>query len=136
MEETFIQNSTNWCKSFVEINASQLQHFSMCQSMPIGLYTRWELDSETGNFKRRQNKMRSFRNMVMSYFQRVRPQCKVEIFYATGRQKKIHILLMTFLDTSTLCLKLWVAVINILLFKKLVLIAVKKKFGEGLGRKN
>ena len=27
--------------------------------------------------------------MVMSYFQRTRPDCKIESFYTTGRQKKI-----------------------------------------------
>ena len=29
----------------------------------------------------------SFINMVMSYFQRTRPDCKIESFYTTGRQK-------------------------------------------------
>ena len=37
----------------------------------------------------RQNKTRSFENMVMSYFQRTRPDCEIESFYTTGRQKKI-----------------------------------------------
>ena len=52
------------------------------------MYTKWEVDSETGNFEQRQNKTRSCANMVMSYFQRVRPQCKVESFYTTVTQKR------------------------------------------------
>ena len=61
----------------------------MCQPMPTGLYTRWDLDSETSRFIPRQNETRSYENMVMSYFQRTRPECKTEIFFITGRQKKI-----------------------------------------------
>ena len=36
-----------------------------------------------------QNKTRNFENMVMTYFQRTRPDCKIESFYTTSRQKKI-----------------------------------------------
>ena len=57
--------------------------------MPSGVYTRWDIDSETGRFTPRQNKTRSFENMAMSYFQRTRPDCKIESFYTTGRQKKV-----------------------------------------------
>ena len=56
---------------------------------PTGLYTRWDIDSETSRFPPRQNKTRSFENMVMSYFQRTRPDGKIESFYTTGSQKKI-----------------------------------------------
>ena len=61
----------------------------MCQPMPTGPYTRWDIDSETGRFTPRQNKTRSFENMVMSCFQLTRPDCKIESFYTTGRLKKI-----------------------------------------------
>ena len=61
----------------------------MCQPMTTGLYTRWDFDSETGRFTPQQNKNLSFENKVMSYFQRTRPDCKIESFYTTGRQKKI-----------------------------------------------
>ena len=89
VDETFIRKSTNICKSIVGIDASQLYPHSMCQSMPTGLYTRWNLDSETSRFTLRQNKTRCFENMVMSYFQRTRPDCEIESFFTTGRQKKI-----------------------------------------------
>ena len=89
VEETFIRKSTNLCKSIVGIDASQLYSYSMCQPMPTGLYTRWDFDSETSRFIPRQNKTRSFENMVMSHFQRTRPECKIQSFFTTGRQKKI-----------------------------------------------
>ena len=61
----------------------------MCQPMPTGLYTRWEYDSETRRFTARQKKSRSFEEMVLSYFQQSRPDCKIESDVTTGRQKKI-----------------------------------------------
>ena len=57
--------------------------------MPTGLYTRWDLNSETGRFTPRQNRTRSFEKMAMSYFQRTRPECEIESFFTTGLQKKI-----------------------------------------------
>ena len=89
VEETFVRKSTNLGKSFVVIDASQLYPYSMCQPMPTGLYTRWDFDSETSRFIPRQNKARSFENMVLSYFERTKPECETESFYTTGRQKKI-----------------------------------------------
>ena len=60
----------------------------MCQPMPTGLHTCWDLDSETGRFMPRLNKTRIFENMVTSYFRRRRPECKSKGFSTTGRQKK------------------------------------------------
>ena len=74
VDETFIRKSTNLCKSIVGIDASQLDPYSMCQPMPTGLYTRWNYDSESQKFMTRQNKTRSFKNMVLSYFQQARPK--------------------------------------------------------------
>ena len=87
--KTFIRKSSNLCKSIVGIDASQLYSHSRCQPMPTGLYTRWEYDSETKRFTARQNRSRFFENMVMSYFQQSRPECKIESNVTTGRQKKI-----------------------------------------------
>ena len=89
VDETFIRNSEKICKSIVGIDASQLYPYSMCQPMPTGLYTRWEYDTESNTFKPQQDKSRNFENMVMPYFQRQRPDCKIESFYTTGTQKKI-----------------------------------------------
>ena len=68
LDKNFIRKSSNLCKSMVGIDASQLYPYSMCQQMPIGLYTQWEYDSETKRFTTLQNKSRSFENMVLSYF--------------------------------------------------------------------
>ena len=88
-DETFIRKSTNICNSFVGIDASQLYPYSMCQPMPTGLYTRWDFNSESSRFTPRQKETRSFENMVMSYFQRTRPESEIESFFTTDRQKKI-----------------------------------------------
>ena len=89
VDETFIQYSRNICKSLVGIGASQLYPYSMCQPMPTGLYTQCEYDAESNRFKPQHNKSRNFENMVMSFFQRQRPDCKIESFCTTGNQKKI-----------------------------------------------
>ena len=57
--------------------------------MPTSLHMRWNFNSETSRFTPRQNKTRSFENMVMSYFQRSKPECEIESFFTTGRRKKI-----------------------------------------------
>ena len=89
VDETFIRISTNLCKSIFGIDSSQIYPYWMCQPMPTGLYRRWNFDSETSRFTSRQNKTRSFENMVMSYFQRTGPECGIESFFTTGRRKKI-----------------------------------------------
>ena len=45
------------------------------------------LDCGPANCKPSQNKTRSFRNMVMWYFQGVRPQCSKESFYMIKKLK-------------------------------------------------
>ena len=89
VDQTYIRKSSNICKTIVGTDASQSYPFSMCQEMPTGLYTRWEYDSETDRFKARNNRTRNFENMVMSFYQELRPECKSQSFYTTGKQKKI-----------------------------------------------
>ena len=84
VEQTFIRNSENICKSIVGIDASHLYPFSMCQEMPTGIYTRWEVDTNSQKFKARTNKFRTYENMVMSYLQSQRPECIIESYYTTG----------------------------------------------------
>ena len=64
VDQTYIRNTENICKSYVGIDARQLYPFTMCQELPIGLYTRWEFDSDSQKFKARQNKSRKFENML------------------------------------------------------------------------
>ena len=89
VDETFIRKSSNLCKFFVGIDASQFYPHSRCQPMPTGLYTRWDNNSGTKRFTARQNKSHSFENKVLSYFQQSRPGCKIDSNVTTGRQKKI-----------------------------------------------
>ena len=89
VDETFKRKSTSLCKSIVGIDASQLYPYSMCQPMPIGLYTRWEYDSETKRLTACQNESRSFEDMVLSYFQKGRLDCQIESNITTGTQTKI-----------------------------------------------
>ena len=90
VEETFSRKSANICKSVVGIVASQVYPYSKCQPMPNGLYTHLEVDSQTSIITPRQNKTRSIENVVMAYFQRTKPECEIESFLTTGRQKKIE----------------------------------------------
>ena len=57
--------------------------------MPTGLQTRSDFNRQTGRITPRQNKAGSFENMVMSFFQRTRPECKIGSFFTTGRDKKM-----------------------------------------------
>ena len=106
VEKTLIRRSNNVCKAILGIDASQLFPFFMCQAMPTGPYTRWEFDSDLQKFKARQNKIRKFENMVMSFYQANRLECTIESFYTTGKQKKMILLLwMAFVVTAKQFLK-------------------------------
>ena len=73
VEETFLRNLSNLFKSIFGFDASQLYPRSMCQPMPTGLFTRRGYDSETKRFTARQNKSGSYDYLLLSYFQRCRP---------------------------------------------------------------
>ena len=62
----------------------------MCQDMPTGLYTRWEFDTDIQKFNARHNRARNFENMVISFYQKTRPECKNMSFFTSGKQKKIY----------------------------------------------
>ena len=85
VDQTYIQNSEN---AILGIDARQFYPFSLFQEMPTGLYTWWELDSDSRKIKDRQKISRKFGNMVMSYLQSQRPNCTTESYYTTGSQKK------------------------------------------------
>ena len=50
----------------------------MCHELPTGFYKRREDDFETDRFKARNNRTRSFENVVLSFYQELRPECKIE----------------------------------------------------------
>ena len=91
VDEAFIRDSSNVFKSIVGIDASQLYPYSMCQDMPTGLYTRCEFDSDMQKFKASHNRTRNFENMVMSYYQETRQECRIESFHTSGNRKKLTV---------------------------------------------
>ena len=108
VDQTYIWNSENISKSIVGNNASKHYPFSMCKEMPIDLYTQWELDTDSQQFKARTKKSRTSGNMVMSDLQSQRPDCLIEIHYTTGKQKNLTVLSSTvFLLIATKYLKQW-----------------------------
>ena len=78
VDETCVRKSTKFCKTIVGIDASRLNPYSLCQPMPEKLYTRYEFDADLQRFKPHQNQSRISENMVMSYFHRMRPDCRIE----------------------------------------------------------
>ena len=115
-----------------------LYPYSMCQPMPTGLYTRWDLDSETSRFTTRQNKTRSFENMAMSYLQRTRPECEIESFFTTGRQKKTDCFSVDGFHShsNTVFEKPWVAFTTSLPVKSCMPLSLKKTFNVVAKRKS
>ena len=95
VDETFIKNSSNVCKSIVGIDASQLYPFSMCQNMPRGLYTRWKFGTDMQKFKSRHTGTCNFENMVMSFYQETRPEYKMESFFHLENRRKLTVSLWT-----------------------------------------
>ena len=67
VDKTHLYKFTNVCNSINGIDASQHYSYSMCEPMRTELYTRY---ADFQKLKARQNKSRSFENMVQSYFQR------------------------------------------------------------------
>ena len=124
VDETFIRKSTNICKSIVGIDASQLYPYSMCQPMPTGLYTRWDIDSETSRFTPRQNKTRSFESLFFNV-----QDLLVKLRASTlqvDRRKLIASVLMGFVLIAILCLKQWVAFITFVPVKSCAHLSLKK----------
>ena len=129
VDETFIRNSTNICKSIVGIDASPLYPYSMCQPMPTGLYTGWDFDSETSRFTPPQNKTRSFENLVMPFSNEQDQNVKLKAsLQQADRRKLTASVLMGFVLIATLCLKPWVAFTTSVPVKSCVLLSLKRIF--------
>ena len=50
VDETSVPKSTIVCKSLVGIDANQICPYSICQPMPTGFDTRWDLHAQTSIF--------------------------------------------------------------------------------------
>ena len=132
--ETSIRKSTNISKPFVRIDASQLYPFSMCQPMPTGLYTRWDIDSETSRFTPRQNKTRSFENLIFNE-QDLIVRLRASTLQADGRKLTASVL-MGFVLIAILCLKQWVAFITFVPVKSSAHLSLKKISNVAVGKEN
>ena len=90
VDKTVIRDSSKVCKLIVGIDASQLYPYSMCQDMPTGLYTRWEFDSDMQKIKAWLDitDLAVLRTWSLSYYQKTRPECRIEGFHTSGNQKK------------------------------------------------
>ena len=75
VDETFIKNLSDICKSIVGIDSSQLYPYSMCQDMATGLYTKLKFDTEMQKFKFRHNRSRNFEIIFVTFYQEQRPEC-------------------------------------------------------------
>ena len=85
----FFENQQNFASLLLGLTLANYTHTRCVKPRLTGHYTRWDLDSEIGGFTPGQNKIRGFENVVISCFLRTRPECKIENFFTTGRQKKI-----------------------------------------------
>ena len=132
-----MRRSTDICKSFVRIDASELYPYSMRQPMPTGLYTRWDIDSETSRFTPRQNQTRRFEKMVMSYFWRKKNDCKNGSVYTTADRRKLTpSMLIGFVLIAKLCLREWVALTTFVPFKSSIRLSLKKISNVAVRKKN
>ena len=89
IDETFIPNSENICKSIVSIDASQLYPYSMCQPMPTGLYTRWEYDTESNRFKPQQTNLETLRTWLCHISKDKDPTVKLRVSTPRELRKRL-----------------------------------------------
>ena len=90
--DPFVRKSNKLSKSIVGIGASQLYYYSMCQDMPTGLYTRLDYNEGTQKVKAMQNRVRTFKRMVINFFKATIPESKIESYYHTGTMKRFFCL--------------------------------------------
>ena len=128
-DETFIRKPTNLCKSIVGTDPSQwLSHLN--ESTKVYWFG-WEYENEIKRFTLRQNKSCSFENMVFSFFQRFRPDCKNESSGTTDREKKVIVSVWTEVAIIVkLLLNLWEVIITFVLIRKFKLIWVMQLLRE------
>ena len=137
VDETFIRKSTNKCKSIVGIDASQLYPYTMCQPMPTGLYTRWDIDSETSRFTPRQNKPVTLKIWPCLTFNKQDLIVKLRASTLQADRRKLTAsVLMGFLLTAILCSKQWVAFITFVPVKSSAHLPLKKISNVAVGKEN
>ena len=99
----FFRDSTNFCKTIVGSDVSQLYLFSGCQSLPTLLCTRWQVASESGKMKSRQKKTMKLKTWSCHIFSESDHSVKWKV--STRRvhsEKLLHTVFMAFVDTGKL----------------------------------
>ena len=86
--ETQIRKSTNVYKSIVGKDAGQLYTYLMYDPMPSGLSQYTSLMQICKDSSLGRTNLEASKKMFESYFQRMRPDCRIENFYTAGTQKK------------------------------------------------
>ena len=134
---TFVRKSSDICKSFVGIHASQLYHSSMCQPMPTGLYTRWDLDSETGRFTLDRTRPAASKiwSCPISNEQYQNVKLKASLQQEDGRELTASVL-MGFVLIATLCMKPWVAFTTSVLLNSSAHLSLTKVSNAAVGKEN
>ena len=129
VDETINRKSANICKSTAGIDASQLFPYSMCQPMPTGLFSRWDLDSETTRFTPRQKRPAALRiwSCLISNEEDQNVKLKNSLQQA-DKTKLTASVLMGFVLIATLCLKPWVAFTTSVPVKRCIPLSLRKIF--------
>ena len=109
VDQTYMRNSENICKSIVGIDASQLYPFSMCQEMPTGLYTRWELDANSQNSKLETINLEHLRTWSCLISNNNAQNAQWKAIIQTGNRKRLTVLAV-FVLIATQYSKLWVVI--------------------------
>ena len=137
VDETFLRKSTNKSNSIIGIDASQLYPYSMCQPMLTGLYTSWDIDSETGRFTPRQNIPVASKiwSCLIFNVQDLIVKKRASTLQA-GRRKLIAIVLMGFVPIVILCLKQWVDFTIFAPVKSFAHLSLKKISNVAVGEEN
>ena len=88
VHETFIRKSTNLCKSFVGIHASQLYPYSMCQPMLLDCIQAGTMTLNLKKYCLDRTKHALAKIWSFAFFQKTCPECEIESNVTNGRQKK------------------------------------------------
>ena len=123
------------CNSIVGIDASHLYPFSMCQPMPTGLCTRWDLDPGTIRFTLRQNKTCSFESIVMfCFYEQDQIATSRASIQQADKRKLTASVLTDFVLIATLFSKHWTAFTIFIPVKKCDRLASKRVFNVAVKR--
>ena len=124
-------------KLIVRIDANQTYPYSMRRPMATRTYTWWGQDLQTSRVPPGENKIPSFENIVKSYFERPRPDCKIETSIQQAESRKLTALvLMFFVLIATQCSKDWAAFTTLVPLKIFDRLSLKRTFNVVIKKEN